>query len=95
MPQPDPAKAVKRLGSLLQFFGEDGQHSNRGRLDDGKGNRCLLLWRHPKIHVHDKGIAARRGGIADYIAAAIWPPRERGYSPARLATFNDRCLSRQ
>jgi hypothetical protein len=87
MPQPDPAKAVKLLDSLLQFFGEHGEHWTRFTLDDGKGNRCLL-GAIEYVHCKHRSTAS---GIADYIAAAIWPPRERGYSPARLATFNDRC----
>jgi hypothetical protein len=41
MDQPDPAEAVRMLDLMLAFFG-DGEGWSQGRLNDGRGGRCLL-----------------------------------------------------
>jgi hypothetical protein len=87
MLEPDPANCVHLLDCLLRFFGEHGEHWTRGTYDDGTGNRCLA-GAVEYVECKHRSIGS---GMTDYIVAAIWPGRERDYSIARVATFNDRC----
>jgi hypothetical protein len=87
MRKPNPAKAVLLLDSLLQFFGDNGEHWIRQRLDDGNGNRCLVG---AMEYIRRNGHPGARRITADYISAAIRPRPVKDVSQ-RLIAFNDRC----
>ena len=64
----DPAEAVELLDLLLKFFG-DGQRWVRGRLNDRRGNRCLVgALDFVSSHHGMKGDAAERY-LSDEISA--------------------------
>jgi hypothetical protein len=86
MRNPDPAKAVQVLTSMVLFYGE-GNRWTRGTTDDGNGKHCLV----GAIELHCKHPGTMRA-VVDYIGAAISPRRERKYYfPRAVMTFNDRC----
>jgi hypothetical protein len=86
--KPNPAKGVQALDSLLRFFGENGEHWIRGRLDDGNGNHCLV-GAIDDLYCKQAVPRGTRTGVGYYIGAVIGP--HRLLSRSGLITFNDLC----